>query len=51
MLMSYPDSLIYQFTERGVTPIAYEETEHYRVTRAFLESPQRMLRQLLGDEE
>jgi predicted ATPase len=51
ILMSYPDALIYLFNDRGVEPIAYEETEHYRVTRAFLESPQRMLRQLLGDEE
>jgi predicted ATPase len=47
ILMSYPDALIYSFTERGIAAVAYEDTEHYRVTRAFLESPQRMLRQLL----
>lgn len=51
ILMSYPDALIYSFTEQGINTIAYEETEHYRVTRAFLESPERMLRQLLGERE
>jgi predicted ATPase len=28
-------------------PVAYRETEHYRLTRSFLESPERMLRHLL----
>lgn len=50
ILMSYPDALIYSFGEGGITPIAYEATEHYRVTKTFLEAPARMLSQLLGDD-
>ncbi|TWT96035.1 recombination protein F [Botrimarina colliarenosi] len=50
LLMSYPTARIYEFNGRGIEPIDYEQTEHYRVTRALLESPERMLRQLLGDD-
>ncbi len=49
ILLAYPDAWIYQFTPKGIERIAYEETEHYRVTRDFLVSPERMLRELLGD--
>jgi predicted ATPase len=31
-------------------PIAYHETEHYQITKAFLEHPDRMLRELLRDD-
>jgi predicted ATPase len=47
ILMSYPGALIYSFSDKGVQPIAYKETEHYRVTKAFLDSPERMLKHLL----
>ena len=45
--MAYPDATIYQFGADGIRAIAYEETEHYQVTRDFLADPQRMLRVLL----
>ena len=48
IIMSYPHALIYAFDERGVRPVAYEETEHYKVTKSFLDSPKRMLKHLLG---
>lgn len=47
ILMAYPDALIYQCGNDGVAPIAYEDTEHFRVTRDFLSNPQRMLRILM----
>ena len=34
----------------GLTPVAYEETDHYRITRDFLANPERMLRVLLEPE-
>jgi predicted ATPase len=46
ILMAYPDAWIYQFDEQGITRVAYEETEHFKVTRAFLANPERMLRTL-----
>lgn len=43
ILMAYPDAWIYQCTSDGVERVAYEDTEHYRITRSFLSNPQRML--------
>jgi predicted ATPase len=47
ILMSYPDAWIYACSESGLERIQYAETEHYRVTRDFLQNPERMLRLLL----
>ena len=47
IIMSYPKAKIFQFTESGIQPIEYKETEHYRITLRFLEAPERMLRHLL----
>jgi len=49
ILMAYPESSIYQFSQDGIAPVAYEDTEHFQVSRDFLANPQRMLRQLLRD--
>jgi len=45
--MAYPDACIYQCSPEGITPVAYEDTEHFQVTRDFLLNPQRMLKVLL----
>lgn len=50
ILMAYPNALIYAFGEEGIREIAYEDTEHFRVTRDFLANPARMLRVLMGEE-
>ena len=47
ILMAYPDAHIYSFSTKGIEQIAYENTEHYRVTRDFLANPQRMLKFLM----
>ncbi len=49
IIMSYPDAQIYSFDDAGINPIAYEDTEHYRVTKSFLDNPQRMLSHLLSE--
>lgn len=49
IIMAYPDSQILSFTDEGIAPIAYEETEHYRVTKTFLDSPGRMFLHLLDE--
>lgn len=49
LIMAYPDSLILHFTADGIAPIAYEETEHFKVTRAFLNRRELMLKELLGE--
>jgi predicted ATPase len=49
ILLAYPEAVIYVIDEAGITRTAYEDTEHYRLTRAFLEAPERFLRPLLGE--
>jgi predicted ATPase len=46
ILMAYPEATIYSCGPDGVARVAYQETEHYRVTRDFLMSPERMMRTL-----
>jgi predicted ATPase len=41
--MAYPDACIIQCGKNGLSPIAYEDTEHFQVTRNFLCNPQRTL--------
>jgi predicted ATPase len=48
ILMAYPNALIYECGERGIHPVAYEDTEHYRVMHDFIANPQRMLDILMG---
>ena len=51
ILLAYPDACIYQCGTHGIARVAYEDTEHYRVTRDFLADPQRMLRILMNTED
>ena len=46
MLMAYPDAVIYQVSEEGLTQVEYKDTEHYTITKSFLLNPERMLNEL-----
>jgi predicted ATPase len=48
ILMGYPGATIYLLTERAIAEVPYTETEHYLVTRTFLNNRRGMLRELLG---
>jgi predicted ATPase len=43
ILMAYPDALILHCGPSGIHPIAYEDTEHFRITRDFLNHRERVL--------
>lgn len=43
ILMAYPNSKIIQLGEEGIREIQYEETEHYRITRDFLNKYKQMI--------
>ncbi len=49
MLMAYPDGEVLYLTENNISPIPYEETEHFKLMKQFLNSPERMLRILFED--
>lgn len=50
ILMTFPESEIFSISERGINIIPYYETEHYQITKNFLDNPDRMLRYLLDDD-
>jgi predicted ATPase len=47
MLICYPGATIYQFDEDGVRETVYEDTEHFRLTKTFLDNPALYLRHLM----
>ncbi len=51
ILLAYPSAKIMVFDQAGLSEVAYEDTEHYAVTRDFLNHYQRRIEQLLGDDE
>lgn len=51
ILTAYPNAEIYALSEHGVQKTPYEQTEPYLITKRFLNAPDRMLRELLGEEE
>jgi predicted ATPase len=46
LLLAYPGAVIYSFDDECIEPIAWEHTEHVRLTRDFLADPTRYLRNL-----
>lgn len=50
ILMGFPGALIYELGPTGVEKVDYEGTDHFRITRDFLNNRERMLRHLLQDE-
>lgn len=50
ILLAYPHATIIQFDNSGVSEVAYEDTEHYAVTRDFLNHHQRRLELLLDED-
>lgn len=51
ILLAYPNARIYHFDASGIHPIAYEDSEPYRITRDFLNHHPERLHQLLADDE
>lgn len=49
IIMAYPDAQIFALSQEGIRKITYTETEHFRVTRDFLNSHEKMLQILMGD--
>lgn len=48
ILMAYPNARIW-LLDGGLRAVDYEQTEHYQVTRRFLEAPERMLKILFEE--
>ena len=51
IILAYPDAAIHECGPNGLRCLAYEETEHFRITRDFLNRYPAMLRTLLADDD
>ncbi|OCQ21093.1 AAA family ATPase [Pseudoalteromonas luteoviolacea] len=49
ILLAYPRAKIYQFSQAGIHEVAYEDTEHYAITKDFLNHHAQMMRVLMED--
>lgn len=49
ILMAYPGAQVLYLTEDGIRPVSYQETDHYRITRQFLNAPEQMCRYMFSD--
>ena len=50
ILMAYPQAKILMLEESGFTEVSYEETEHYAVTKEFMNNPAQMVETILANE-
>lgn len=47
ILMAYPNALIYSLSEDGIKKVDYKNTDHYIITKEFLNKPEKMIDNLL----
>ncbi len=47
ILMAFPEADVFEFSQNGLKKVHYKDTEHYQITKQFLENPEKMLHYLL----
>lgn len=48
IIMAYPGARILQLSEKGIEVIEYENTEHYRITKQFINNRENILKVLMS---
>lgn len=48
ILMAYPNAKIYEIKPDGIHSVSYKDTEHYQVTKSFLDNPERTFKYLFN---
>ena len=49
MLLTFPGTTIFSLDGGQIRPVTYQETDHFQITRDFLNAPERYYRHLLGE--
>lgn len=49
ILMTFPNAQILEFSQNGIKSVKYQDTEHFQITKSFLENPEKMLHYLLDN--
>lgn len=50
ILLTYPGALLYAIDEKGLYKTNYERTEHFQITKSFLEDPERYFKYLFEED-
>lgn len=50
ILMTFPNAQILEFSQEGIKGVNYQDTEHFRLTKRFLDNPEKMLHYLLNGD-
>ena len=51
ILMTFPDAEVLEISENGIQSVNYKETEHYIITKRFMDAPEKMVDSLLGGKD
>jgi predicted ATPase len=51
LLLCYPNATVYSIDNGGIKKVNYKETEHYQLTKQFLDAPERYFRYLFKKDE
>lgn len=46
ILMAFPNAHVIELTDEGINSVPYRQTEHYKLTKRFLDNPEKMLEYL-----
>lgn len=49
ILMTFPGAEILEITEEGICSVDYKNTEHFLITKRFMDAPEKMIQSLLED--
>lgn len=48
ILMTFPNAEILEITEEGINSVDYKDTEHFLITKRFMDAPEKMIESLLN---
>ena len=51
MLMAFPGAQVIELTSDGIQTVPFRQTEHFQLTKRFLDNPEKMMEVLLGEGE
>jgi predicted ATPase len=49
ILMTYPGAEVLEVSDEGIKSVDYKETEHYMITKRFMDAPGKITKELLGE--
>ena len=48
ILMTFPGAEVLEITQEGIRSVDYRDTEHFMITKRFMDAPEKIVEDLLG---